>query len=102
MPWPATPAATPRASQSRTPIQLKNRPENIAVIIPVRITKTTVIEGWPPICSLIPIAIGVVTDLGAIDRTTVSEAPSHEASKTALADAMAAPAATPARRLAPL
>ena len=35
---------------------------------PVIITNTAVSEGMPPIFSAMPMAIGVVTDFGAIDR----------------------------------
>ena len=47
----------------------------IAPRIPVNTTNPAVNEGNPPICSEIPIAIGVVTDLGIKERIASSEAP---------------------------
>ncbi|MNL04395.1 hypothetical protein D3C87_1249630 [compost metagenome] len=47
-----------------------------APMMPVAITSTAVSEGRPPIFSDTPMAIGIVTDLGASERTTSGDAPS--------------------------
>ena len=65
-------------------------------MIPLMMTKTAVSDGWPPISWLMPMAIGVVSDFGAIDRRRSSGAPSAQAMPTALAEATDAPTTTPA------
>lgn len=68
-PWAAEPSATPRACGSFIPvwsnIQLPIRLPNM----PTRNTTTDVIEVIPPKGSEIEIAIGTVTDFGAIDTS---------------------------------
>ena len=50
-----------------------------APMMPVLITSTAVSEGSPPIFSAMPMAIGVVTDLGASDIVVTRVAPSAQA-----------------------
>ena len=52
--------------------------------MPVIITNTAVKEGTPPSCSVILIATGVVTDLGASDNKVAWLAPKYLAIKRVL------------------
>ena len=59
-------------------------------------TSTAVNDGRPPIFSAMPMAIGVVTDLGAIDRMVAGDAPSSHAIPIAVTIAAALPSTAPA------
>ncbi|MNT11298.1 hypothetical protein D3C72_1461710 [compost metagenome] len=67
-----------------------------APMMPVAITSTAVSDGRPPIFSATPIAIGMVTDFGASERTVSGEAPSSQAMPTADTTATTEPATRPA------
>ena len=69
------PIAKPRAVISFTLIKSKTKVDSDAPIIPVAIVMIAVSEGKPLISSLIPIAIGAVTDLGNILRISYSSNP---------------------------
>ena len=60
-PWEVTPIANPRATLSFTPNRFKRFTPTELPRIPVIITNIAVRGGIPPICSLTPMAIGVVT-----------------------------------------
>ena len=62
--WLAVPIATPAATGFFTRNSLIRAGASIAPTIPVTTTAATVTDTMPPCCSEIPIAIGVVTDLG--------------------------------------
>lgn len=64
--------------------------------IPVSITTTAVNVGMPPIFSLMPMAIGVVTVFGPIDGIVNGEAPNSYAIPIALTIAVAPPINEPA------
>ena len=106
-PCPAVPAASPRAAQPGAPIQRSTGGPMMIAVSPVSSTNTAASDGEPPICSAMPMAIGVVTDLGASDSTTMREAPSQRAISMALAAATREPAridgtmAGAARRMRP-
>ena len=55
----------------------------MAPVMPVRITSTAVREGMPPSFSAMPMATGVVTDLGAIETSDSPRRPSAQVISTA-------------------
>ena len=63
--------------------------------MPVVTTSTAVSEGKPPNCSEMPIATGVVTDLGTSDASVVLDAPSAQAKTRALAVVVSVPTTMP-------
>ena len=68
-----------------------------APMMPVQTTSTAVSDGRPPSRSTMPMAIGVVTDFGAIDSRVRSLAPSAHAMPTADTSAVTAPASSAPR-----
>ena len=94
MPCAATPVAKPRTLSSRTPSR-SSTPEALTPMMPVSITSTAVSEGRPPIFSATPMAMGMVTDLGASDSSVCGEAPSSQPMPTADTTAINEPANRP-------
>ena len=77
IPCEAAPMASPKATLSWILNTFKIPGPIIAPKIPVHITNAAVSGGTPPIFSAMDIAIGVVTDFGAILATISFEAPNH-------------------------
>ena len=63
--------------------------------MPVVTTSTAVSDGRPPSCCEIPIATGVVTDLGTSEASVLFDAPSAQASPNALAVVVSVPTTMP-------
>ena len=82
MAWAAVPKLIPRAIGLFTRPTCRIRTPNIAPKSPTHITMAAVSDGMPPSCPVTSIAIGVVTDFGAKDIITESEAPIHFATNT--------------------
>jgi len=66
----------------------------MAPVKPESTTKTLVREGIPPTIREISIAIGVVTDFGAIDNNNSVVPPNNFTVRTAISMAVSVPAAT--------
>ena len=64
--------------------------------MPVTMTSTAVSEGMPPMRSVMPMAMGVVTDLGASDSSVDWLAPNSQPISTADTMAVRLPASRPA------
>ena len=80
--WAVMPSAMPRASGLRTPRRDRYAGPIIAPITPVISTNTAANAATPPICSATSMAIGEVTDLGAIVISILCSAPNHHPSNT--------------------
>jgi len=74
-PWEVIPMDNPLATLSLIPTISNTSTPTAFPIIPVKITRTAVKAGMPPIFSLTPIAIAVVMLLGAMLSRTISSAP---------------------------
>jgi len=75
IPCEVRPMAKPLAVISFTFIKSKTKVESDAPIIPVAMVIIAVSDGRPSINSLIPMAIGAVTDLGNILKMSCSSKP---------------------------
>jgi hypothetical protein len=83
-PWAAAPMARPKAVGLTTPSQRRTVGPMTAPKTPVITTMAAVKEGMPLSFSTIPMAIGVVADLGAMEIMMRSPAPSRPARPAAL------------------
>ncbi len=91
MPCEASPAAKPRARQSRIFTAFISGVTMMAPRMPVSITSTAVSAGSPPSVSDMPIATAAVTDFGASDTSTSRGTPKAWATSTAEASATTEP-----------
>ena len=96
MPCAAMPVAKPRTLYSRTRSRFSSRVVVVAPTMPVMSTSTAVMVGAPPIFSEMPMAIGIVTDFGAMERSVSGDAPNSHAMPTADTTATTDPARSPA------
>ena len=87
----AVPIANPRAGQSFMRRKLRIWGPIMAPRIPVVITRTAVSDGRPPSCSVMPMATGAVTDLGARETSASLDPPSSQAMATADTEAVSDP-----------
>ncbi|MNR31632.1 hypothetical protein D3C85_1491540 [compost metagenome] len=76
------PSAIPRASGLWTPRRVNRLGPKIAPITPVINTNTAASAATPPICSATSMAIGEVTDFGAMVIRIICSAPNHQPSNT--------------------
>jgi len=77
IPLPAVPAARPRAEGSLIFSQSRTGSIEMATRMPPRIARTAEREGMPPMLAETAMAIGVVRDLGAMERATAWPPPSR-------------------------
>ncbi|MNP30675.1 hypothetical protein D3C76_1237580 [compost metagenome] len=75
-----TPSDMPRASGLCTPSRVSSAGPKIAPITPVINTNTAASAATPPICSATSMAIGEVTDFGAMVIRIMCSAPNHQPS----------------------
>ncbi|MNN94496.1 hypothetical protein D3C81_2131350 [compost metagenome] len=76
------PRAMPRASGLWTPSRVNRLGPKIAPITPVISTNTAASAATPPICSATSMAMGDVTDFGAMVIRIMCSAPNHQPNST--------------------
>ncbi|EWS53774.1 hypothetical protein X551_03436 [Methylibium sp. T29] len=91
MPCAASPAAKPRAAQSRTLSALSSGVTISAPTMPVVTANTAASVAEPPMRSAMPIAIGAVTDFGSNEARINFDPPSAQAVPSATVIEVAAP-----------
>ncbi len=91
MPCAAVPSAKPRTIGSRMRKASNRKRALTAPMMPVAATSTAVSEGMPPIFSAMPMATGLVTDLGANDASVALDAPSAQPTPMAVTVAASVP-----------